>query len=111
MSGKERLAYDILADGLDGGDGAVVVTTGDGAGASSRSSGRSARPRRLPLGDTDATGTVARTRRCSVPLTRITSLRAVIALGIGIGIPAALGGGTTPATNRAVSPSSRCRQC
>ena len=33
MSGKERLAYDILADGLDRGDGAVVVTTGDGAGS------------------------------------------------------------------------------
>lgn len=33
MSGKERLAYDILADGLDKGDGAVVVTTGDGAGS------------------------------------------------------------------------------
>jgi len=32
MSGKQRLAYDILADGMDGGDGAVVVTTGDGAG-------------------------------------------------------------------------------
>jgi KaiC/GvpD/RAD55 family RecA-like ATPase len=33
MSGKERLAYDILADGLEKGDGAVVVTTGDGAGS------------------------------------------------------------------------------
>ncbi len=33
MSGKERLAYDILADGLRKDDGAVVVTTGDGAGS------------------------------------------------------------------------------
>ena len=33
MSGKDRLAYDILADGLGKGDGAVVVTTGDGAGS------------------------------------------------------------------------------
>jgi KaiC/GvpD/RAD55 family RecA-like ATPase len=33
MSGKDRLAYDILADGLREGDGAVVVTTGDGAGS------------------------------------------------------------------------------
>ena len=31
MSGKERLAHDVLADGLRKGDGAVVVTTGDGA--------------------------------------------------------------------------------
>jgi len=29
MTGKERLAYDILADGAKGGDGAVVVTTSD----------------------------------------------------------------------------------
>ncbi|MGB9931950.1 RAD55 family ATPase [Haloarcula amylolytica] len=33
MSGKERLAYDVLADGLRKGNGAVVVTTGDGAGS------------------------------------------------------------------------------
>jgi len=33
MSGKERLAYDVLADGLRRGNGAVVVTTGDGAGS------------------------------------------------------------------------------
>jgi len=33
MSGKERLAYDVLADGMRNGDGAVVVTTGDGAGS------------------------------------------------------------------------------
>jgi KaiC/GvpD/RAD55 family RecA-like ATPase len=33
MSGKERLAYDVLAGGLRKGDGAVVVTTGDGAGS------------------------------------------------------------------------------
>ncbi|MFB6224222.1 MAG: RAD55 family ATPase [Haloarcula sp.] len=32
MSGKERLAYDILADGMRDDDGGVVVTTGDGAG-------------------------------------------------------------------------------
>jgi KaiC/GvpD/RAD55 family RecA-like ATPase len=31
MSGKERLAYDILADGARNGDGAVVVSTSDGA--------------------------------------------------------------------------------
>ncbi len=31
MTGKERLAYDILADGARNGDGAVVVTTSDKA--------------------------------------------------------------------------------
>jgi len=31
MTGKQRLAYDILTDGARGGDGAVVVTTGDKA--------------------------------------------------------------------------------
>jgi len=31
MTGKERLAYDILADGARNGDGAVVVTTSDQA--------------------------------------------------------------------------------
>ncbi len=31
MSGKERLAYDVLADGARDGDGAVVVTTSDQA--------------------------------------------------------------------------------
>jgi KaiC/GvpD/RAD55 family RecA-like ATPase len=32
MSGKERLAYELLADGARNGDGAVVVSTSDGAG-------------------------------------------------------------------------------
>jgi KaiC/GvpD/RAD55 family RecA-like ATPase len=31
MTGKQKLAYDILADGARGGDGAVVVTTNDKA--------------------------------------------------------------------------------
>jgi KaiC/GvpD/RAD55 family RecA-like ATPase len=31
MTGKQKVAYDILADGARGGDGAVVVTTGDKA--------------------------------------------------------------------------------